>query len=145
MSHFTPSTPPVAAGERPEERLVLAPASPAAHWGLASLLVGGLILLGTVGMTVATLLMSTAGPRALHLDANEVYAVLIFLVVGEVLGILLGVAAIGFGIAGLVWARVRREPIALGLAGLLVGILATIGLIFITILNIAMVCSWLSR
>ncbi len=102
----------------------------AAQWGLASVLTGGLVLLMAPLTLVITILLAAFGPGRMGMDPPQITLATWGLLIGLVVVLLLGLAALLFGVAGILSARARGQPMALGLAGLLVSVAGLVLFLF---------------
>jgi hypothetical protein len=116
----------------------------AAEWGLASVLIGALLVLGSPVLLIVNILMAAFGPSALGMNLGAIRLATIGFV--AVLGLLLalGVMGVVFGVYSLVAARPRGQSIALGLTGLLICVVGLVMLIVVGI-DTGFVLEWFNR
>jgi len=93
-----------------------------AHWGLASLLMGGFLMLGALITLVVNLLFWSVGPRGIPMH-------LAFLgcVIGLAAVVGLNIVSLLFGIRGWQQAQLEQRPAGLPIAGTLTSSVALIG------------------
>ena len=96
----------------------------AAEWGLAALLMGGILAIMSLLMLMVNVLLYMGALDRPFLGSGEVRAVFIGAIFGAVILAGLCGTSIAFGIRSIVSAYRREQPCALGWAGLLISILA---------------------
>jgi hypothetical protein len=101
--------------------------------GLASLLMGGLLVLTAPLMLIISILMAAFGPDGLHMSRSEVVLATIGFCVTFGLMLTVGVVGLVLGALSLMTARARRQPYTLPLAGLIVCALGLILCAFVYI------------
>jgi hypothetical protein len=113
------------------------PASAAAQWGLASLLLSGLmLLLVPLAGTILTLIpMSIASVSFWDRESITAASILMMVVIFGLTG--LSVFTLVYGLAGWYWAATRRLPRALHVVGSVLGITGV--LCWVTLLGITFV------
>jgi hypothetical protein len=112
-----------------------------AQWGLASLWLGGLVLLLAPLTLIVNILMAALGPQGLHMAQPETRLASYGLLVAVGLVLLLGLAGLAFGIIALSSARGRGQPAGLPLAGILVSLVALLVFLF-TAIDTVFVLAW---
>jgi hypothetical protein len=115
-----------------------------AQWGLASLLLGGL-LIPTAGIAlIAVILMAWIGPSQLGMNQTSITLATYGGGIASLLLLALGVCGIVFASIGLARARRDNQPLALPLAGLLASI-AGLLLMLMVALDAFAVIDWFNR
>jgi hypothetical protein len=143
MSHFRPE-PYSLPSEAPLPPAVRPADQSGAQWGLASLLVGGL-LVPTAGIAlVAVILMASIGPSHLGMDQTSITLATYGAGITTLLLLGLGVCGIVFASIGLSRARRDNQTSALPLAGLLASI-AGLLMILMVALDAFAVIDWFHR
>jgi hypothetical protein len=94
----------------------------AAEWGLASLLLGGVLTIIAPVMLIFNLMFWVSGPTVVTRDEMRVALGAAVVLLG-VIGVL-GLLSVRFGFKGLGAARAYGQPAALPVAGILVSLLA---------------------
>src|SRR5437588_12119678 len=107
-------------GERPRSEPIEVPDRRGAEWGLASVLIGATLVLGSPVLLIVNILLAVPGPRALGMNPPEIRLATIGFAITLGLCLMLGVAGVVFGAYSMAAARSRGQSIALGLTGLLV-------------------------
>jgi hypothetical protein len=95
---------------------------PGAEWGLASLLTGGFLMVGAITFLVLALVARDIGDRFfVRLDILIITSLLSILTVTV---LVISVFSVIAGLRGIFAARARKQPVALGLLGFLLSLLA---------------------
>ena len=121
-------------GERPTSITVSEPPDRrAAEWGLASVVLGGLLVVTSPIILIVNILMAALGPRSLGMSADEIKLGTFGFFTVLVLLLALGLTGLVFGGVSLSHARSRNQTVALGLAGLLVCAVGFLALLIVGI------------
>jgi hypothetical protein len=112
-----------------------------AQWGLASLWLGGLVVLLAPLTLIVNILMAAIGPQGLHMAQPEIRLSSYGLVIALGLVLLLGLAGLVFGVIALSAARARRQPLGLALAGIFVSVVGLLLFLF-TAVDTVFVLVW---
>ncbi|SRR6266545_2265778 len=115
-----------------------------AQCGLASLWLGGLVVLLAPLTLIVNILLAAVGPEHLHMAQPEISLSSYGLLIALTLVLFLGVAGVVFGIVGIGAARARRQPIALPLAGLIVSVAGLLLFLFVSI-DTLFVLAWFNQ
>jgi hypothetical protein len=129
---------------RPSAPSMSAPIDHGAHWGLASMFIGAVLLIGSPIILVVNILMAAFGPRALRMGREDIFLATSGFQLALVLLVLLGLCGVAFAIRSLTLARSEHHSIALGLAGLLLCLVGLVVLLIIGADSVA-VLSWFNR
>jgi hypothetical protein len=116
----------------------------AAEWGLASVLLGGLLVVTAPIILIVNILMASIGPSALGMDPGAIKLATIGFVIVGLLLLGLGGTGVAFGLASLSAARSGNQSIALGLTGLIVSVVGVFALIVVGV-DTGFVLEWFNR
>lgn len=129
---------------RPSTPAVSGPPDQSAPWGVASMVIGGVLIVSSPIILIVNILMAAFGPRALRMDRMDIFLASSGFQLALVLLLLLGLSGLGFGIRSLVSARSEHQSIAFGLAGLLLCVVGVLALLIVGADSV-MVLSWFNR
>jgi hypothetical protein len=124
--------------------VVSAPIDHGAHWGLASMFIGAVLLIGSPIILVVNILMAAFGPRALRMGQEDIFLATSGFELALLLLVMLGLCGVAFAVRSLTLARTEHHSIALGLAGLLLCVVGLVVLLIVGADSVA-VLSWFNR